>query len=250
MTYPKQLIGTGATLALVALLLITAVPTPAAAQEADVAMRVYETRFLSRQAGIMLAVQVCGDDQDRCQVEAFGNEGFTLRAQAAVHAEVEALLNERDVPPATQEFRVILLAASRDGEQPDLPDDVREAVQDLRSVLAYTGFRLIDSGWLRTSEYASTSLGEMGSFEAQLNFQGDPRRDGRLLVELDISHRPVIEREMPEGYTGTPPSFLGDVRRLLTSQFGIEVGETVVVGTSRVNGGDEAIVVLLTALDR
>ena len=231
------------------LLAMTALPGIALAAQADTSLRVYETRFLSRQAAIGLAMQLC-DEQERCQVEPFSERGFSLRGSAAVHEELAALLAERDVPPATQGFRVILLAADHGNDAPDLPEDALQAVADLRAVLPYTGFRVIDSGWVRTSDHASASLGELGSFEVEMRFEGNPERDRRLLVELQIVYRPVHRGQPPADGNAPAPLFLGDPRNLIGSQFGIEVGETVVVGTSRVNGGDEAIVVLLTALPR
>ncbi|HYG62047.1 MAG TPA: hypothetical protein VEL74_05670, partial [Thermoanaerobaculia bacterium] len=37
-------------------------------------------------------------------------------------------------------------------------------------------------------------------------------------------------------------------RRLIQTSFGLEVGETIVVGTSRLDGGEQGLVVLLTAV--
>jgi hypothetical protein len=37
-------------------------------------------------------------------------------------------------------------------------------------------------------------------------------------------------------------------KKLIDSQFEMEIGETVVVGTSRIGGGDKGLVVLLTSV--
>ena len=42
-------------------------------------------------------------------------------------------------------------------------------------------------------------------------------------------------------------SLLTSTREILSTSFSIKVGETLVVGTSKLDGGDEALVVLLTA---
>ncbi len=212
-------------------------------------LRVYNPRFLHPDNAVALAYQLCG--QSGCEVSSMGDQGVMLRAVPRVHAEYEMLLLERDVPPATQEFRVILLRADQSGNMPDVPADARPALEDLRDMLAYTGFEMIDSGWLRTSGFGSTTLGEAGSFSVQLMFAGDPRQDGALLIEeFELVHSQVFW-ETPEGEGDTVPrAHLADPKRVLNSQFGIHVGETVVVGTSRANGGNEALVVLLTALDR
>jgi len=38
-------------------------------------------------------------------------------------------------------------------------------------------------------------------------------------------------------------------RKVMDTTFSMDVGETAVVGTSKLNGGDEALVVLLTVTD-
>ena len=37
-------------------------------------------------------------------------------------------------------------------------------------------------------------------------------------------------------------------RELISTTFGVKVGETIVVGTSKVDGTEEALIVLLTAV--
>lgn len=219
----------------------------AAAQEDDRLLRVYTARFLHPNNVAALAFQVCGDEE-RCEIESMGNQGIVVRAPDVVHAEFAALLAERDVPPPTQEFRVILLRADRGNGMPELPDDATAALQDLRDMTAYSGFEMLDSAWLRTSGEGSTSLGEAGSFVVELRFTGDPRQGASLLVEgFALYHAPVHWFEDDDGMRRAA---LGDLKQVLSSQFGIDVGETVVVGTSRLNGGEEALVVLLTALGR
>ena len=228
-------------------LTLAAFPAAATAQEDTRAVRVYTPKFLHPDNAAALALQVCGSD-NRCSIESMGNQGIVLRTTPEIHAEYAALLTSRDVPPPTQEFRVILLRANRSGAMPDVPADAHDALEDLRDILSYTGFEMIDSAWLRTSRSGSTSLGEAGSFRVELSFVGNPSQDDALLMEaFQLSHSRVDYYEDDEGQRRP---VLGDSRYVLGSEFGINVGETVVVGTSRLNGGDEALVVLLTALPR
>jgi len=212
-------------------------------------LRVYNVRFLEPDNAVALAYQLCGDDG--CEISSMGDQGIMLRAVPQFHAEYEMLLAQRDVPPATQEFRVILLRADQSGSMPDVPADATAALEDLRDMLAYTGFEMIDSGWLRTSGSGGTTLGEAGSFRVELAFVGDPRQDSALLVRyFELAHSQVFWETLDGESGASPRAQLGDSKSVLSSQFGISVGETVVVGTSRANGGNEALVVLLTALDR
>jgi len=216
----------------------------------EVVLRVYNTRFLHPDNAAALAFQVCSGD-DRCEVEQLGRQGIALRAVQRLHGEYTLLLAQRDVPPPTQEFRVILLRAVQSGSMPDVPADARAALEDLRGMLRYDGFEMIDSGWLRTSGQGSMTLGEAGSFRVDLMFTGNPREDSALLIDaFELVHSQVYWENL-DGENGPAPlAHLADPKLVLMSQFGINVGETVVVGTSRTNGSNEALVVLLTALDR
>jgi hypothetical protein len=115
-----------------------------------------------------------------------------------------------------------------------------------------------------------------------MSFRGDPRQAGaELLVDvfrlrlvpsdpiriaLSLAHQPSAG-EPPHrapvpgppssttGQPGTPPppptpapSPPVAAEGLLSTSFSIRKGETVVVGTSKPEGGDRALVVLLTAL--
>lgn len=229
MTRPRTLTALLAGLACALMILVW--PSPAQAQDASAPLlRVYESRFLGSNTAIELALQVCGEDHERCRLERLTDTSFTIRASEALHSEFSALLAERDVPPATQEFRVILLEATREGTLPDLPEGARQALEDLVQVLPYRGFRQVDMALMRTADYASTRIGEAGAFTVELRFQGDPRRHPGLQLDFEFRH-----------------SF-GETRQIMSSSFATEVGDTVVVGTSRVNSGEEALVVLLTPL--
>ena len=144
----------------------------------------------------------------------------------------------------THEFQVILIRATP-GElaMPDVPDDAVKALQDIVQVLRYRHFELIDTAWLRTNDYAHARLGEAGSLEVELAL-GPAGADTTIALrhfELDLRR---FERDPESG----DAVFYGDPETLLASSFGITVGEAVVVGTSRSDGDDEALRVLLTAV--
>lgn len=232
-------------------LAMVVIPVHLQAQSAEApVLRVYQPRFISAQTAAMLAMQVCGGD-DACQVQPLGDGQFSLRADPRLQAELEQLLAVRDLPPPTQEFRVILLSADHGDAMPDLPDGARQAVADLREVLPFTGYTVIDSGWLRTSRVGSTTLGPHGAFVVEVQFAGNQLEGARpvgepLLIErFELVHRPAFGTTEVEG---AERFVLGDPEQVITSSFGIAVGETVVVGTSRINDGDRSLVVLLTAV--
>jgi hypothetical protein len=227
------------------LLLVTALAPEAAAQSPsspEAVTRIYHIQFLEMPTAATIADKVCsGEHPDLCSARFAGDRALALTAPEPIHRQFAQLLAERDLPPASQKFEVILLAAARTGTTSgDLPAHAARALEDLEGFLPFSSYRLLDTGWIMTSGHASVTLGDAGSFDAKLSFMGDPTA-GKLLVEhFVLSHR---DFDRVEGHV-----IYSDERLILSSSFGIDVGETVVVGSSKLDGGDEAVVVLLTAL--
>lgn len=233
-------------LALIALIPISLSPVCRAmaqpASEPELVTRIYDPQFLPPDVAGELVGEICsGKSKDVCEFHFVGGNRLVLTAVESAHRQFAALLAERDVPPPTQEFEVILLSATRTGTvSPDLPERALAAIKDLQGFLPFAGYRLLDTGWIRTSGHAAVSLGEAGAFQAGLHFKGNPK-SGKLLVEhFDLTYRDWYRVEGKVAYS--------EPRMILASSFGIGINETVVVGTSKLDGGDEAVVVLLSAL--
>ena len=60
----------------------------------------------------------------------------------------------------------------------------------------------------------------------------------------------AIKQRLAEGVSTRVAPRLGDGRNVIDTTFSMEIGETVVVGTSRMRGGDKALIALLTAVPR
>ena len=106
-------------------------------------------------------------------------------------------------------------------------------------MLPFRGYRLIDGGFLRASGRGALTLAGDGagtSFRVEMEL----RRDATAPARAMNVHEFVVKRQ-----------FAGSDKQewLLQTSFWINSGETVVVGTSRLNGGEDpaALVVLLTA---
>ena len=153
-------------------------------------------------------------------------------------------LQESQPKPSTHEFQITLILA-RPGElslPEDLPGDALNALDDVLRILPYKAFEVIDSGWVRTQQSARVRLGEAGRYEALLQIRPPQGNSGELLV----SHFEVDMRDFKRDEEGRV--YYGDPVELLATSFNIDIGETVVVGTSRLNGEDEALIVLLKAV--
>ena len=169
----------------------------------------------------------------------------------------------------------------------DLPADARKAVEDVASFLPFGRFELIAPvAFLRTTEAARITVGgdDDVAYELELSFRGDPRQPGAELLVHSFRLRlvpaepmlialaqqpgfgpgsalprraeqpgdaPVPSPGATANRSATPPAATPPptvAENLLATSFSIRKGETVVVGTSKLRGNDEALVVLLTAL--
>ncbi|MBZ5638079.1 MAG: hypothetical protein LAO51_04890 [Acidobacteriia bacterium] len=164
-----------------------------------------------------------------------------IQADEKTHAAIAAALKEMDAPPPTQTFELLLLEAAKEGPSDDvLPEGARKALEGLKGFLPYRSFRLIDTGWFRTSSRAEIALGGSTGYAAELRFRGDPASGAPLVVERFELVKTTLA---PEGAEGKPQS-----KMILSTSLTVSVGETVVLGTSKLDGGDKALVVLLTAV--
>src|SRR5687768_14750082 len=169
----------------------------------------------------------------------------------------------------------------------DLPADARKAIEDVASFLPYGRFELLAPvAFLRTTDAARITVGgdDEHAYELDLAFRGDPRQPGAELLVHSFRLRLVPAEPMlialaqqpgfgpgatlprrdaaPDGAPArrtanasppavtpapaTPPPAVAE--NLLATSFSIRKGETVVVGTSKLRGNEQALVVLLTAL--
>ncbi len=152
----------------------------------------------------------------------------------------------------THLVQISLLAASKTGpdELADLPENTRKAVEDVRSFLPFKSYRLLDSALLRSHRGARTTLSGPEDREYVVAFSLDGQQEpGKLLVrsfELVEKFMPPASLLTDDGDKGAPAAPAS--RMVMSSSFAADVGQTVVVGTSRLNGGDEALMVLFTSL--
>ncbi len=233
-----------------------AVPLPAAAAQGAPAVELQDNQYrilhLGLHAAELLAWEQC-TEKERCQVRGVttGDGTFLgVRADAATHERIVRALAREDAAPRTQVFQLLLIAANgpTGGAMPDnLPPGARKALQDLQGFLPYKSYRLLDSAWVPATSSAEVRLvGAAGaSYDADLTFRrvGDSKST-QLFVERF--------RLREEGDSPALVNAKGErraPRQLLFNSFDLDIGETIVVGTSRVDGtSDEALVVLLTAV--
>ena len=149
---------------------------------------------------------------------------------------------------STYSFQVSLLLADTQGgaEYEGLSKNAQKALEDLRDFLPFRSYRLLDFAWLRTSSRSSAKIqGPDGRhYELSLHLGGQLFEDsGKLFISsFDL----VDASRHDEDLEGA--SMIRRRRSLISTSFGMQEGETVVVGTSRLEGDRRALVVLLTAV--
>ena len=155
----------------------------------------------------------------------------------------------------TYTFQLVLLVAGTEGAEQfeNVPANARKALDDVKGFLPYTSYRLLDLAWLRSSRTAEAQIsGPDGrSLSASIRFHTEPSDPQRIeiqrLVIVEAPRAPML-LEAPRK-DGAPTALAPQaIRPLLETSFGMKAGETVVVGTAKLDGPSKALVVILSAI--
>ncbi len=138
-------------------------------------------------------------------------------------------------PKGVDGFHLVLLAAHTNEAKwmPQLPSGVMKALRDASEFLPYKGYVLVDEAFVRGR----------GASEQRVALRY-PKVDYLATVEageLSTTGARVVTVSLTE----IAPVISGGVE-LLNATFSASDGETVVVGTSRVRGSQQALVLLVT----
>jgi hypothetical protein len=151
---------------------------------------------------------------------------------------------------------VLLVADTTSGlnRYENVPDNARKALEDVKGFLPYTSYRLLDLAWMRSSGNAEAQMSgpDNRSLSAGIRFYSEPSEPDRIEVRRLVIVEPqrtamLLEAPRTDG-TPTAMAPAPPIRPLLETSFGMKAGETVVVGTAKLDGPSKALVVLLSAL--
>jgi hypothetical protein len=217
---------------------------PKASSETGPYFTHYKIRYLRLHAAEVLAWQQCPPDAgESCRVMPDEHGEINVIADAATQRKIAQVLAKEDSAPLTQTFQIVLLLADdQPGDPPALAQGARKAVDDLRGFLPYKGYHLLDTALLRSTDHTEGRLtGRDGiSYHLNLAFDATGVPDNQQLYVKSLHFG---EEGLPAALRSQRPSR----PLLLSTSFGLKVGETVVVGTSKLDGGN-ALVLLVTAL--
>jgi hypothetical protein len=139
----------------------------------------------------------------------------------------------------------------KEGLEP-LPAPIAKAISDIKGFLPYTHYEMHDTVVMRGANQIPVRVdleGPDSRYIAQLQYQltEDPRRLNVYKFDLVRAFEPRPSRQgQSDSDQGTPrpPSS----REIISTAFSVNVGESIVVGTSRLNGTGKALVVILTVM--
>ena len=163
---------------------------------------------------------------------------------------VLAVIRELDVKPADVLYTVQLVLGSESEATTDAELQNDSVVKELRKLLRYKGYTLLDSTLVRVvnRERATAVLGPKAEFQLTLlpDVAGDPKA---AMIKTEVRLRQIVRsdkievREGKEMPAGTPI----DVRTLIESTLNIKSGERTVVGVSKLDGGDKGLILIISA---
>ncbi|HZF11338.1 MAG TPA: hypothetical protein VFE33_21305 [Thermoanaerobaculia bacterium] len=206
----------------------------------------FQIRFLDAHAAEVLAWQQCPPDAgEKCRIATASDDHSSyldVVADAPTRRKIAEVLARADAAPHTQSFQLVLLVADQQpGDPSTLSKNAKKALDDLRDFLPYKGYHQLDTAWLRTTGVVQARLvGKDGiSYSIRLNCRGLGAEDSKDLYVRSFEVYEELSAAIQKENRGP--------RSILSTSFGLKVGETLVVGTSKLDGGD-ALVFLLTAL--
>lgn len=199
----------------------------------------YTIRYLDIHTAETLAWEQC-PDKTVCRVTGVIDSEhhgaiLAVRATPETHAKLARVLAEKDAAPPTQTFHLVLLAAGNKAgaASPDLAPGAQKALDDMKGFLPFKSYRVVDTSLIRVirdENVQARVLGPSGGNASLMLRFSSGGADGKKLY--------VNTFNLSDEKNG----------RLLQTAFSMDVGETVVVGTSSVSGSDEALVTILTAV--
>lgn len=181
---------------------------------------------------------------------------LTFTASLAFADEAEAPTPPPPAPRAavsgghTQLFQIILLRGATSGSEElvGLPKNAERAIRDVRDFLPFKSYKLLDSALIRLEKGMAGAARVEGippqQYDVKLAFETSASSGKLSIWSFEIfAIRAPGAIPLPRGVAPQAE------RPVIATSFSIDVGETIVVGSSRL-GGDQALIVLFTAVPK
>ena len=156
-----------------------------------------------------------------------------------------AAIREIDIKPADVLFTIQLVLGSEADAQTDAELQSDPIIKELRQLLRYKGYTLLDSSFIRVvnRESASVILGPKAEFEFVLkpDVAGDAKAP---VIKTEVRLRQVIRAAIQESATMKAAQAI--VTTLIESTLNIKSGDRTVVGVSKLDGGDKGLILIIS----
>jgi len=156
-----------------------------------------------------------------------------------------AAIREIDIKPADVLFTIQLVLGSEADAQTDAELQSDPIIKELRQLLRYKGYTLLDSSFIRVvnRESALVILGPKAEFEFVLkpDVAGDAKAP---VIKTEVRLRQVIRAAVQESATMKAAQAI--VTTLIESTLNIKSGDRTVVGVSKLDGGDKGLILIIS----
>jgi len=171
---------------------------------------------------------------------------------------VEKILNfikEIDTKPADFLFTVQVILASRESEVIDAEIQNDPIIKELRQLLKYTGFTLIDSAIIRGSDnqFSSLILGDAAQFSLELKGKTSGGQTPEIIqTDIWFKQRKIKQIREPAVRDLTMRAepqiiWVETNKPLIESHLNLKSGERAVVGVSRLDGDEKGLILIISA---
>jgi hypothetical protein len=145
------------------------------------------------------------------------------------------------------------------GASDTIPPPARKALGDVKDFLPYKEYRLLDSQWMLCCGGRPVLTRLKGPDQREYAVEVFVTRGGAKLEILQVRFVLSDAGASEKGAAGSAAAPAGDAsarepagrdapsRTVMDASFQMDITETVVVGTSRLKGGDNALIAVLTA---
>ena len=181
---------------------------------------------------------------------------LTVVGPASAVAAVEEAVKKLDVPPPpTKDVDLtayFVLATRQPMQVADLPKELDEVITQLKRVLNYQSFQLLNTAFLRTqeAEMAKVSgVARVGSEPVQFHLgfnRADIIPEGKTRT-VRISALDFVAEQPADHTANTPPLVAKTTSANIHTNIDIAEGQKVVVGKTALDFPDNALILVLTA---
>jgi hypothetical protein len=158
-----------------------------------------------------------------------------------------SVIREIDVKPADIQFTVQLVVGSTmSAERPDDATKDDPVIKELRQMLKFKTFSLLDTSYVRALD-RSLSQVSMGR-SAELRLDLTPKcikEDKEDLIQVEATLYRIGASQVAQVPGAAHNQVLGS-RTLVSSNFTLKSGEKTVVGVSKMDGGDSALILIIS----